>query len=142
LNAQSRLRAETSADWLPLTAFPEFAADLAPRAPSYPPPPAPLPPYHTVPALPATNSLAVAGFVCGLIGLIPCCCGILSIAGLVMSCIALSQLNRNPAQGGRSLAIAGIVLSILGLLVLAVLTIISAMNPNPQGFDQILKNLK
>jgi len=68
-----------------------------------------------------TNSMALTGFILGLIS-VPsfCCCCVglpCSILGLVFSCIGLAQINRNPMQGGRGLAIAGIILSVIGLLI-------------------------
>lgn len=61
--------------------------------------------------------MAVAGFVCGLLGLLCCCCGpLFSLLGIIFSWTALNQLNRDPLQQGRGLAIAGMVLSILGVI--------------------------
>jgi hypothetical protein len=54
-----------------------------------------------------TNGLAVAGFVCSLI---PC----VSILGLILSAVGLNQISKDPNQGGKGLAIAGLVLGILG----------------------------
>ena len=120
-NAQSQIQAEGSIDWRPLGTFPEFAADLAVSAPRTP---APLPVMALGSAASArTNGLAVAGFILGLLSVpsLCCCCFTLpcSILGIVFSCIALSQIRRNPMQGGKGMAIAGIILSIVGLLLLA-----------------------
>jgi Domain of unknown function (DUF4190) len=49
--------------------------------------------------------------------LFQCCTPLFSTLGLIFSCAALAQINRNAAQRGRSLAIAGIILAILGYLV-------------------------
>lgn len=56
-----------------------------------------------------TNGLAVAGFVCSLI---PC----VSLIGLILSAVGLNQISKDPSQGGKGLAIAGLVLGILGTI--------------------------
>lgn len=60
---------------------------------------------------PKTNGMAITGFVCSLL------CWPL---GLVFSLIGMSQTSKDPSQGGRGLAIAGLVISIVSI----VLTII------------------
>ena len=111
VNAQSQLRLEGGTEWRPLSSFPELEAS----APT------------TFPTMAAgsgsssrTNGMAIAGFVFSLLGLFGfcCCCfgSIFSVIGLIFSSVGLSQINDNPMQGGKGLAIAGIVLAILGLL--------------------------
>jgi len=73
---------------------------------------APIPPVqHYTPAAPSpkqtTNTLAVIGFVTSIL-----CCG--SAVGIVCSAIALGQLKKNPSQGGKGLATAGLVIGIVG----------------------------
>ena len=109
-NAQSRVQAEGSAEWRPLGTIPEFAALTGPAQP-----------YVTAPgALSPTparknNSMAVSGLVCSLIGL-PCCgLFIFSVLGLIFSIIGLKQINRDPSQGGKNMAIAGLVISLVTL---------------------------
>ncbi|HUE35901.1 MAG TPA: DUF4190 domain-containing protein [Candidatus Acidoferrum sp.] len=108
VNAQSQLRVEGGTDWRPLGSFPELAATA----------PAPFPIMAAGSGSSSrTNGMAIAGFVSSLLGLICCCFGPpFSIIGLVFSCVGLSQIKENPMQGGKGLAIAGIVLAILGLL--------------------------
>jgi len=112
INAQTLTRAEGSAGWKALAAFPEFAGVFAP-----PPLAAEPPRFAPMGAYPPKNSsMAVAGFVCSLLGLM-CCGPFVSILGLVFSIIGLVEINRNPAQlNGKSMAIAGIVLSAVGCL--------------------------
>lgn len=57
------------------------------------------------PATPGTNTFAIAAFVFGILG---------GVLGLVFGLIGLSQIGRT-GQGGRGLAIAGIVLAIFWL---------------------------
>lgn len=140
-NAQTQVLAEGSNEWRTLGTLPEFAADLGAVA------------LRARPALPAvvissgssstTNNMAVAGFVLSLVGLpgvccCYCCCFTLpcSVLGLIFSSIALSQTNQNPMQGGRGLAIAGIILSILGLLSFVGWFLFGAANAaiNPSAF--------
>lgn len=109
LNAESLIQLEGQSGWKPLSFFPEFAGDLVRVAP-------PLP--STAPGSGPTNNMAVASFVMGLMSwLCFCSCGVFSVLGLVFGFISLSQIKQNPEQGGKALAIVGIVLSALGLLV-------------------------
>jgi len=93
-------------DWKPLGAFPEFGPPAPPIIAAAPPPP----------PRPATNGMAVAGFVLGLLGLV-CCGPLFSVLGLVFSITALSRIKRDPTlEGGRSMARAGLALSIIGIV--------------------------
>jgi len=55
-----------------------------------------------------TNGMAITGFVTSFF------CGVL---GIVFSAIGLSQTGKNPNQGGRGLAIAGLIISIVSLVI-------------------------
>ncbi|HZQ46973.1 MAG TPA: DUF4190 domain-containing protein, partial [Verrucomicrobiae bacterium] len=68
-----------------------------------------------------TNGLALTGMIMGILSMTIgwiCCFGTLfSILGLIFSCVGLSQINQNPVRySGKGLAIAGIILSALGLV--------------------------
>jgi len=83
----------------------------------YPPPPQggyPAPPSGYPGAAPAagTNGLDIASLVCSVVGVL---CGIGSILGIVLGIIALNQIKQT-GQGGRGLALAGI---IVGAVLLA-----------------------
>lgn len=115
-NHETFILTENATEWRPLGAFGEFAGALAAGAP---------PPPGITGTLPSnapmkSSGMAIAGFVLGLFSVCSCfcCCTGLpcSTMGLIFSSIALSQMKHNPLQGGRGLAIAGLVLSILGLI--------------------------
>lgn len=98
---------DSAKDWTFLGLLPEFAkCFLAP------------PPVVAPPAQPRrTNTLATAGLVCGIVSWI-CCCGFpFNLLGLIFSLVALSQISRHPEiHEGRGIAIAGLVLSLMNLL--------------------------
>ncbi|MDF0531610.1 DUF4190 domain-containing protein [Tsukamurella sp. 8F] len=57
------------------------------------------------PSAPGTNNLAIASLVTGILGI---CCFLFSIAGIITGVISLNQIKQT-GEGGRGLAIAGIV---------------------------------
>lgn len=105
LNSQSLVQVAGDTGWKPLSFFPEFSTDVAGAPPA------------VATASPAANNMAVASLVTGIVS-IACCsgCGIFSILGVIFGCVALSQIKHNPSEGGKTLAIAGIVLSAIGLV--------------------------
>ena len=122
LNGQSLAQLEGSTEWKPLSQFPDFTAALASGPEVIPPlPTAPVPVTLAGVTAPRTNGMAITGFVMGILSVSGCiCCYGLpcNILGLVFSIIALSQINRNPAvEKGRGLAIAGLILSAIGILI-------------------------
>ncbi len=114
-NAQTKVRAEGATDWKSLEAFPELASCLRVQQG---PPLAPAP-FSVTPA-PTTNRTAVIGMVLGILSItVGCCCYGLpfNVAGIICSSVALSQLKKDPLnQQGKGMAIAGLVLSILSIL--------------------------
>ena len=54
-----------------------------------------------------TNGMAVTGFVLSFF------CGVL---GIIFSAIVMAQTSKDPNQGGRGLAIAGLVISIVSMV--------------------------
>lgn len=133
-NAQTIARFEDG-PWKPLSTFPEFAGLL--REPSSPsasaPPPGTTPPPSSMapPAAPLspmalgtapqTNGFAIAGVICGVMGLF-CCGPLFSTVALVLSIIALSQINQNPTRfTGKNLALVGIGLAVVGYILFALL---------------------
>ncbi len=123
-NAQTKVRAEGSADWKLLNEFPEFAqATVQPAAGSAPAP------FPVAPSS-RTNSMATAGMVLGILSLtLACCCYGLpfNVAGIICSSIALSQIKKDSVNHqGRGMAIAGLVLSILSIGLAALLLVFGA----------------
>lgn len=108
------------------------------QPPSYPPPPGgygyPPPPqpggYGYPPQgpgypqqSPGTNGMAIASLVCSLLGWI---CGVGPILGLVFGFIALNQIKQT-GQGGRGMALAGIIISVLVIVAGIILVFLGAI---------------
>jgi hypothetical protein len=95
-----------------------------PGAPSYGAPPSPAgygysAGYGYLPTQ-KTNGLAVASLVCSLLWMF----GLGSVLAVVFGSISLSQIKRsNHVQRGRGLAIAGVIVGVLGLLGMAVIIV-------------------
>jgi hypothetical protein len=105
------------------------------QPPNYPPP-APggygygyPPPMYSAPR---TNALAIASLVASIAGLFTC--GIGNILGLIFGVVGLSQIKRT-GEGGRGLAIAGIVISVLTFVLLVVAFIIGTVNRHDREDD-------
>ena len=116
--AQNRVESRTpifvegASDWTFVGLLPEFAGHFG-----TPPP--------TIGSLKAgvvlpkkTNAFATWSLVCGVLAWCCCCCCIpFNLLGVVFGIIALVQINAQPeTQEGRSLAIAGLSLSVLNLI--------------------------
>ena len=129
-NAGTRARAEGSIDWKQLAQFLEFAALFPATAPVAPPQYAIAPLAGT---MRKTNSFAVASFIFGLLSITGglCCFGYLfMILGLVFSIVALAQIHNSPElYEGKGIAIAGLVLSILGFIISIGLLFLFSMGP-------------
>jgi hypothetical protein len=109
-------------DWNFVGLLPEFAGSFAGGTP--PPIAPPKPGDSTAGQMPKTNSFATAGLIFGILSVtFVCCCGGMpfNILGLIFSIIALVQINEHPElHAGRSLAIAGVILSAVSFLFLIV----------------------
>src|SRR5208282_3578189 len=115
VNPQSQVKAESDAEWRPLSAFPEFAAALAARsAASGAPPPAP----SAAPPMPAkTSGLAVTSLVLGLLGLFSC--GITALFGLILGIMALVKAKGGRGtSGGNGIALAGVIVSAIFVIMI------------------------
>jgi len=74
----------------------------------------PLPPE--APAKPRKCGLAIASLILGIVG--PCTVGLASIAGLILSIAGLAKIKRSAGQlGGRNMAIAGLIISAVGVVI-------------------------
>ena len=120
-NAQTIARAEGAAQWKPLIEYLEFAPALARLAPALPAP-API----SIAPTPRTNSMAMTGMVMGILSItcgLCCCYGMpFNLLGIICSLVALAQIRNDPqSQQGRSLAIAGLILSLASIVLAAIL---------------------
>jgi len=109
-------------DWTFVGLLPEFAGQFSASSSQIPPP---IHGTSTAGQTGRTNSLAITGFVCGILSVSLCwCCGgfPFNVLGLVFSIVALLQINENPQiHEGRGLAIAGIILTAASFLIFLVL---------------------
>lgn len=87
-------------------------------APGYPPG-YPAAGYPPAPA--GTNSLAIFSMIAAVLGLLPLCGFLFSIAGGVLGAFAINQIKRS-GQGGYGLAVAGIAVSVATLAIGLVFT--------------------
>lgn len=121
--------------WLPASNIPAITGGFQAPPPSpvaqapFPPQPqaqAPFPPqttgqspyptnYYNPYATPTNNGKATASLVLGIFSLF-CCGPLVGIIGIIFGSIALSEIKTNPYSKGRGMAIAGIVLSIVGIV--------------------------
>jgi len=116
LNGLSKIQVDGSGEWKQLRDMPEFSALQPPSQPPVAPgAPQPLQPPSSAGA-PSANPLAAWALGTGIASLVCCSFLILSLVSIVLGIVALSQLNRNPNQTGRGMAIAGIVLGCISLL--------------------------
>jgi hypothetical protein len=104
VNLATLVQLEGSADWKPLSSFPEFAV----------PPPVNMPRSA---AGAQADGLAIGGLICGILSMVCCCASpLFGVLGLIFSIIVLSRRQDYPSEGSRQMALAGLILSILGLL--------------------------
>ncbi len=116
-NAQTHARLDEG-PWKALSTFSEFSSVLGPAVP---PSLASLTAPQHVSAL-RTNPFAVTGLILGILGVLQCCAPVFAVSGLVFSSIAMVQISRrSSASVGKSLAVSGLVVSVVGLLVFIIL---------------------
>ena len=92
---------------------------MQPPPPPPPPgaPPGPPPPYGSAygapPVLQTSNGMAIASFVCSLVGVLFC---LTAPLGIVFGHVAVSQIKRaNGTQGGRGMAVGGLIVGYLAV---------------------------
>jgi hypothetical protein len=79
--------------------------------------------------IPAKNSFALFGYYCGVFALVPCFSPILGPTALVLGCLGLKAIKRDPVLPGKAHALVAIVLGSLAtvaMLALLVLILIEA----------------
>ena len=137
---QNRLtgKSQVSADggpWQPASSYPELAVGDA-SAPASGMVGATLPTTPKPAQGASTNGMAITGMVCGILTILPsCCCGLfglpltilLVILSIVFSIIGLVQIKKNPAQKGKGMAIAGLIIGALGLIAAILMVVVFAM---------------
>jgi uncharacterized membrane protein YdjX (TVP38/TMEM64 family) len=74
-----------------------------------------------------TNGLAIAGFVTAL-----ACC---SPVGIILSAIGLSQINKDPSQKGKGLAMAGLIVGIISFVISIIYYIFIFSSAMTDSFD-------
>jgi prepilin-type processing-associated H-X9-DG protein len=85
---------------------------------------APLPPE--APAKPKTSRLAIASLILGIVG--PCTVGLASIVGFILGIVGLNKIKKSAGQlGGRKTAIAGIIFSGVGAVVIVPMLMLIAI---------------
>jgi hypothetical protein len=134
-NAQTMVLPDGETEWKALGSLPEFAETLAGgRAPAQP--------VYAV--VPRTNALAITSLILGILSLpgVCCCYGIpFNVPGIICGIIGLSQIKSDPTnQTGRGLAIAGLICSIVGLL-LGAAYLILILSGAMTGFLRDMKQL-
>jgi hypothetical protein len=135
--AQGRANGQTVASfegspWKPLSTFPEFADALRVASP----PPIAQPGVGAIPGVPyagaKSNTLSIVGLILSVI----LCCPPLSLVGLVLCTIGLSQITKNPNAYTTS-KVVPIIGIVVGLLSIA-LNIIAF---STGSFEEIMRNL-
>jgi hypothetical protein len=113
---------------------PSYGPGQPPRYPDFGAPPPP--PYHGYPMPPARSGKAVAALVFGILSIVLCFLsffdGVFVVLGLVFGVVALNE-SRTRNAGGRGLAVAGVVCSIIGALLATVLTVLLVHAANQCG---------
>lgn len=128
-DAHTRTLAQGGSEWRSLAEFPEFSALLTGSPAAAPGAPAAAPGQT-----PKNNPLALTGLIMGILALTCglCCFGLpFNVLGIVFSVIGLAQIKQDPlSQKGHGLAIAGLVLSLLSILLGLVLWLLNAIDPS------------
>lgn len=117
VNSQTKVQPEGAADWQPLSALPEFAAELGKTSPAgMAPPPR---------VVPQTSGYAIGSVVCGALGFLTC---LTAPVGLVLGLMAKSRIRQSQgALTGSSMATTGIVLSAVAMVLTLLLIIPAAL---------------
>jgi hypothetical protein len=148
LNAQSLVMGEGAVAWKPLSTYPEFASVFSAQLQAQP---APMGQPNLPPAGPSyaqgpqtTNTFALVGMIMGIVSMVFCCCSgfPFNVLGLLFSILGLNQIkSRHPAEKGKEMAIAGIILSALSLILGVLYFVFGAATRLPDLLKQMKGNL-
>jgi len=121
ITEESMVWQQGTPNWVKLSTV--LTAPAAPSAPALPI--EPVIPAATVAgnAIPApapvvagkTNGFAITSLVLSILGLICCSVAVVNIGAIIFGHLALSQIAKNPSQGGKGLATAGLIIGYIGL---------------------------
>lgn len=133
VNQETRVLPEGGADWKKVSELPEFAAPGTPQ-------PLSPPGFQSMAAAPRRmNGFAITGLILGIISLVACfcCAGIpFNVLGIVFSAVALAQIKNRPDEfSGKGIALAGLICSILGLILGITVLTLSLVFQSEQIFD-------
>jgi hypothetical protein len=116
---QTRIQAEGSRDWKLLSECPEWADILPPTTGPGPMASTSLPGNPLLPPqiMRRFHGLAVTALVLGSLDFLQCCSPFTGLLGVIFAIAAWIQINQEPDRyKGKDLAIAGIVLAVLGFV--------------------------
>jgi hypothetical protein len=115
---QTRIQAEGSREWKLLRECPEWADLLPLSTAAIPTVSSPTPrPMIPLPIERRFHGLAIAALVLGGLDFLQCCSPLTGMLGVVFAIAAWVQINQEPERyKGKDLAIAGIVLAVLGFV--------------------------
>ncbi|MFZ1072224.1 MAG: DUF4190 domain-containing protein [Verrucomicrobiia bacterium] len=117
VSQHSQVKAESDAEWRPLSAFPEFAATLAAKSATSGTPPSLQSAAPPIP--PTTSGLAITSLVLGILGVFTC--GITALFGLIFGVMALVKGRQNRGSVGENgIALAGVIVSAIFVFMIPV----------------------
>lgn len=94
-----------------------------------------------VPAPEGGNGFAIAGMVLGILSIVCCCVWRLSLIMAVLS-LVFSIITVTQNKPGRGMAVAGIVCSVVGIILVAALLIMAYAGMNSADYQELLKQIE
>ena len=82
-----------------------------------------------------TNSLALVGFILSIVFSL-FTCGLLSIVGLVLSIVGLTEINKT-GEKGKGFAIAGIIISAISIGLIIFFILLASLSTSTELYDSI-----
>jgi len=140
-NAQTKVLLEGTTEWKSLSEIPEFAQLLAGTTA---PAPGTISIAHT--QSPRTNPMALTGMIMGILSITCglCCYGLpFNVLGIIFSLVGLSQIKSDPIpQKGRGMAIAGLVLSVVSIVLVLLLLALGLTSHKSEIWQRFQKQLQ